>query len=90
MQVSNNYVLVKREEQPAQEGEFKVVDVADEFLYRGVVTHVPEQPVFIGNTQLAPGRVVVFAKYSPDTHEIELGGEKLKFVAVADLLGLIS
>lgn len=89
MTPSNNYIAVKKEEKQAKEGEFEVVDVADEFLYRGVVTHVPEQPVFIGNTQLGPGVKVLFAKYSPDTHEVELDGERLKFVAVADLLAVL-
>lgn len=87
MQVSNNYVAVEKIFEPEKEiGDFKTVDVTDESLFKGRVKYLPEAPVFIGNEHLAIGDVIFFAKYSPDTHEIEHEGEILKFINVRDIL----
>ncbi len=89
MQVSNNYIVVEKVTEAPKEGEFRVVEVQDDFIYKGKVKLVGEAPVFMGNKRVLPGDVVLFAKYSPDTHEIEHEGEKLKFVAVADVLAVL-
>lgn len=84
MQISNKYIVVEKLEEEAKEG-FKTVEVQDNYVYKGKVTYLPEQPVFMGNQQVGIGSVVLFAKYSPDTHEVE----KMKFVAVSDILAVL-
>lgn len=89
MNLSNNYVLVERYDEPAKEG-FQTVDVQDSFVYKGTITLVPDsQPVYLGDRQLKAGDVVLFAKYSPDTHQLEIEGKELKFVHTRDLLAAL-
>ena len=88
MQISNNYVVVEKLENPPQEG-FQTVEVTDPSLYKGRVAYLPEMPVYLGNSPLKIGDVVLFAKYSPDTHDIDHEGKKLKFVSTRDLLAAI-
>ena len=88
MQVSNNYIVVEKHEEPPKEG-FQTVDVVDSSLFKGRVTHIPEVPVFMGNERVGVGDIILFSKYSPDTHEIEIDGKKLKFVATRDILAKI-
>lgn len=38
---------------------------------------------------LQVGSIILFAKYSPDTHEIEHEGVKYKFVAFDDILAIL-
>lgn len=85
MQISNNYILVEKLEESKIEGSFTTVDVQDNFVYKGKVKLLPEIPVFMGNKQLVIGDTVLWAKYSPDTHEYE----KDKFVAISDLLAVL-
>lgn len=89
MQLSRKYVVVKKVTPPKKEGEFNVVEAQDDFVYKGEVTHLPGEPVWLSNKQLALGDIVLFAKYSPDTHEIEVEGEKRKFVSQEDLLAVL-
>lgn len=88
MQISNKYIVVEKLEEEAKEG-FKTVDVQDNYVYKGKVTHIPEAPVFMGNKQVTQGDTVLFTKYSPDTHEIDLEGKKVKFVSVSDILAVL-
>lgn len=88
MQISNKYIVVEKLEEEAKEG-FKTVDVQDNYVYKGKVTSIPEAPVFMGNQQVGIGSIVLFTKYSPDTHEIDLDGKKVKFVAVTDILAVL-
>lgn len=83
-QISSKYVVVEKFIEPVQEG-FQEVKVQDSSVYKGTVAELPEVPVFISNHQVAIGDVVIFAKYSPDTHEIE----DKKFVRVEDLLKVL-
>lgn len=88
MTISNNRVVVEKIEEEAKEG-FKIVSINDSFVCRGKVVMIPEQPVFMGNRQVAPGDTVLFAKYSPDTHLIELGGKDVKFILTTDILAVV-
>lgn len=83
--INTHYVLVKKLKQEKKEG-FTTVDIQDNFIYKGQVTRLPEQPVFVDNYQVQLDDVVVFAKYSPDTHEVEVDGEKMKMVTIKDLM----
>ena len=88
MQISNKYIVVEKLQEEAKEG-FKTVEVQDDYVYKGKVTHIPEAPVYMGNKQVIQGDTVLFAKYSPDTHEIDLDGKKVKFVSVSDILAVL-
>ncbi len=88
MHISTKYIIVEKLEEEAKEG-FQTVQVQDNFVYKGKVIQVPEQPAFIDNHQLESGDVVLFAKYSPDTHEIEHEDKKIKFIRVEDVLACI-
>lgn len=83
MKILGNRVLVARIPKEKKEG-FEQVDVQDDFIYRGKVVGLgqdnPNAPFpSIGDT-------VLFAKYSPDTHEVKIGDETFKSVALADIL----
>jgi co-chaperonin GroES (HSP10) len=88
MRISNNYVVVEKLEEAAKEG-FKTVDVQDNYVYKGKITHIPEMPVCMGNTGVGVGDIILFAKYSPDTHEIDFEGKKVKFVSTRDILAVL-
>lgn len=85
MRISNNYIAVVRIEKPETEG-FKTVEVQDDFVYKGKVVEIPEAPIHMGNQRIGVGDTILFAKYSPDTHEIEVDGQKIKFVSTRDIL----
>lgn len=90
MQVSNNYIVVEKYYEPEPDGgSFQTVDVQDESTFKGLVKFLPEMPIFLGNTQIAIGDIILFSKYSPDTHEIEHEGQTLKFINTRDLLAKI-
>lgn len=88
MEINSNFVLVKKLEEPKAEG-FQAVEIQDNFVYKGKVHRVPACPVYVDNHAVAVGEVVIFAKYSPDTVEIDFEGEKMKFVKVTDLLAVL-
>ena len=88
MQISNKYVVVEKLEEEDKEG-FKVADVQDDFVYKGRVLFLPDEQVHVSNEPLIVKDEVLFAKYSPDTHEIELEGKKVKFVLIDDILAIL-
>lgn len=88
MEISNNYVLVSKLEEKKEEG-FQTVEVQDDFIYKGKVEKLPEAPVYMGNKAVTVGDVILFAKYSPDTHELEIEGVKKKFVSTRDILAVL-
>lgn len=89
MYISVHYVAVEKIETEKKEGAFETVAVTDDFVYRGRVVQVPECPTFVDNHALKTGDTVLFAKYSPDTHEIEQDGKKIKFVSLKDILAVL-
>ena len=89
MHLSDHYVVVEKLEEQKQEGQFETVKVTDDFVYKGRVANVPDIPVHMGNYQIQVGDTVLFAKYSPDSHEIEHDGKKVRFVSVKDLLAIV-
>ena len=89
MKISVNHVVVEKVEEPVVEG-FQAVEIQDSFVYKGKIVNVPvSQPVFVGDDRLAIGDVIMFAKYSPDTVEVEIEGVKKKFVKVSDILAIL-
>lgn len=88
MFISNNYVCVEKPEEPVKEG-FQTVDIQDSSTFKGKVKFIPEAPIYMGNKQVTIGDTILFAKYSPNTHDIEHGGLKLKFVSTGDILAVL-
>lgn len=83
--INRKYTLIKKIQEPKQEG-FATVDIQDSSIYKGEVHTIPETPVFVDNHQVLVGDIVQFAKYSPDTHEVDIDGVKMKMVKVEDIL----
>lgn len=90
MQISAQYVVVKRLAEQKREG-FSAVEPGDSFAYKGTVVELPGEPVHVSNQQLLHGSIVLFAKHSPDTFEVEdpAFGERVKFVKRTDILAVL-
>jgi len=84
MRLLGNRVLVKREA-VEDKGGFESVKAIDDFVSRGVVYMVGEDTAF----NVGVGSIVIFAKFSPDTHTITVGEEDMKSVAVSDIIAVI-
>jgi len=88
MTISDQYVVVRKREEEKEEG-FLTANVQDNFVYEGIIKFLPEAPIYMGNDKLNIGDVILFAKYSPDTHEYD-DGEKVKFVHKRDILAKLN
>jgi len=88
MKISSRYVAVERLEEVKKEG-FQTVEVQDNFVYKGKIVLRPDVPLYVDNHPLSIGDVVIFAKYSPDTHEVEHEGKKYKFIRADDILAVL-
>lgn len=82
--INANYIVVEKFEEEKGDG-FVAVEVQDSFVYKGRVKEIPQVPLYVDNHVLTVGDVVVFAKYSPDTHEID--GDK--FIKAVDILKVL-
>lgn len=87
--ISSKYVLVKKLDEKQVEDGFKVVTIGDSFIFKGTVAKVPDCPLFIDNVRIAVGDTVMFSKYSPDTQEVDIEGEKMKMIKSEDILAII-
>ena len=85
MQISQDYIVVEKVEEE-KKGEFQTVQIQDSSTYKGRIKQIS---VVIPGLEAKVGDVVLFAKYSPDTHDIEIEGEKLKFVKINDVLAIL-
>lgn len=86
MNLNAHYILVEKvEEAKVNPDGFDVVKVQDSFLYKGKVKLLPDIPVYVGNTQLQLGTIIVFKKYSADSFEYE--GDK--FIKTEDILAIV-
>ncbi len=95
MKLIGNRVLVSKVEEEKKEG-FQTVDVQDSFVNKGKIEQTGESHEIIytqdaknfsiKDLPFKEGDIVLFAKYSPDTHEFEHEGKKYKSVKVEDIL----
>jgi len=83
MKILGDRVLVSKVEEPVKDG-FQTVDVQDSFVNKGRVEQTSQD-----YASIKVGDVVLFAKYSPDTQEIEHEGEKMKIVMVSDIIAVL-
>lgn len=94
MKILGNRILVSKVEEEKKDG-FQTVEVQDSFVYRGKVEQVGGETgtVWTGTSLSEPllqeGSVVLFAKYSPHTQEIEHEGKKMKIIRMEDVLAII-
>lgn len=86
--ISVHYVLVDKVDEEKKEG-FNIVEIQDSFTFKGKVVRIPQCPTYVDNELVAIGDVVLFAKYSPDTQEIEFEGKKMKMIKVNDILAIL-
>lgn len=85
MRILGNRVLVSRIEKEKKEG-FDTVEVTDSFVYKGRVEQIGEA---VDADYVCPSNTVLFAKYSPDTQEVEHEGKKMKVVNVEDIIAIL-
>lgn len=88
MRISSRYIGVEQIEKAEATG-FERVDVVDDFIYKGRVVLLPDEPKYIDSDIIKIGDTVLFAKYSPDTHEVEHEGKKYKFILATDILAVL-
>ncbi len=88
MKIIGNRILVKKIPKEKKEG-FQTVDVQDNFINTGLVVQIGLELENNTNFEARVGTTVLFAKYSPDTHEIEVDGEKMKVVTADDILAVL-
>lgn len=92
MNILNGYLLVDKIPKEKSEG-FETVETQDDFVYRGKVIAVATTNFVTATSsykidEIKVGDIVLFAKYSPDTHEIDFEGRKVKFVKATDVLAV--
>ncbi len=94
MKILGNRVLVSPIEKEKTEG-FQTVQVQDSFVYMGKIEKLGQDVLgeYKHFKEEAPplhiGDIIIFAKYSPDTSEIEHEGKKFKSVKVEDVLAVL-
>lgn len=86
MKILGNRILISRIEKPKTEG-FQSVEVQDNFVNKGKVEIISEECVTLFN--INKGDIILFAKYSPDTQEIEHEKQKMKIINVDDILAIL-
>lgn len=95
MKILGNRILVSRVDEPKKEG-FQTVDVQDSFVYKGKVEDTGYELTFSNSSDsanftkaIAKGAIVLFAKYSPDTQEVDFEGQKMKIIKIEDVLAIL-
>jgi len=91
MKILGNRLLVSKVDEEKKEG-FQTVDIQDNFVFKGRVEKLPYSNLeeWNFNGQIIKYRdIVLFAKYSPDTQEIEHDGQKMKIIKVDDVLAIL-
>lgn len=88
MKLLGNRLLVSPLEKEVKEG-FTTVDVQDSFVYKGKIEQFCSEIDPNMNTIGKIGDTIIFAKYSPDTHEFEEGGKKYKSVLISDVIAVL-
>lgn len=101
MKILGSRILVSKVEEEKKDG-FQAVEVQDSFVNKGKIEQigVPNMPdssiamtvpsnAGVNHRLYNVGDIVLFAKYSPDTQEIEHEGQKLKVVKVEDVIAVL-
>ena len=86
MLLLGNRVLVSRVDDVKKEG-FITAEVQDSFVYRGKIEQIGDS--LVQPTKVNIGNIVLFSKYSPDTQEVDVDGNKMKIVRLEDILAIL-
>lgn len=87
MQILGKRILVSKIEEVAKEG-FQTVKTQDEFLYKGKVEMLGSEANSF-TPRIKEGDVIIFTKYSPDTHEVEHNDQVMKIIRTEDILAIL-
>lgn len=82
MRIIGDRVLVKRVGETQSTEGFQKVEVLDSFLYKGEIVKTPDASYDVG-------QIILFDKYSRNTHEVDFEGQKMKLVALNDILAVL-
>lgn len=89
MDLLGNRVLVRREPEAKSEG-FQAVKAVDDFTSRGVIAGIGDEVDTVRQgRRIEVGQTVVFARFSPDTHTVQVDGEDMKSVLVSDIIAIV-
>lgn len=83
MKILGNRLLVSRVQEEQKEG-FQTVEVQDSFIYKGKIEQLGKT-----TSGFSTGDTVVFAKYSPNTQEIQVDGTTMKIISEEDVLAIL-
>lgn len=83
MKILGNRILVSKIEEEKKEG-FQMVEVQDNFINKGKIESWGTISIPIDANS-----VVLFAKYSPDTQEIEIEGKRMKIINADDVIAIL-
>ena len=76
-----------------QEGKIQVLEAQTSFIYKGKIEQVGDQSwgtsTISTQSKFEIGQIVLFAKYSPDTQEIEHQDVKMKIIRTQDVLAIL-
>lgn len=86
IKILGNRILVSRVEEEKTEG-FQTVNVQDSFVNKGKVEQVGNRAAinYGDGLTIKEGDIVLFAKYSPDTQEVD---KDHKIISVDDILAI--
>lgn len=89
MKILGTRLLVARIPEEKKKG-FETVEVTDNFVNKGRVVMVSHHSTSGTHREdIVEGDTVLFAKYSPDTHEVDYEGEKMKIISATDVLAVL-
>lgn len=88
MKILGNRILVSKVEDPTPKDGFQAVQVEDSFVYKGKVEQIGTEDAKV-SAGIDEGEIVLFAKYSPDTQEIDHEGRKMKVVSIDDVIAIL-
>lgn len=87
MKILGNRVLLSRIEEEKTDG-FQTVNVQDSFVNKGKVEQIGDRAAinYGDGPTIKEGDIVLFAKYSPDTQELD---KDHKIISVSDILAIL-
>lgn len=77
--------MVSKVEEIETDG-FQTVEVQDSFVNKG---KIEKYKFRLFKRSFYPNDIILFAKYSPDTQEIDYEGRKYKIVSISDVLAIL-
>lgn len=78
-------IMVSKVEEVESDG-FQTVEVQESFVNKGKIETTGDLGT---QTTFSIGAIILFAKYSPDTQEIDYEGKKYKIINVDDVLAIL-